>query len=235
MPIFARYFIMLKKILFITIICTTGTTNGQINEVGISMGGSNYIGDIGRENYIYPNNYAIGVICKYNLNPRIALRGTYTYSKISNDDADSKNVARQIRDLHFTNTINELALGIEFNYFEYNLSARDKTHSPYILIEIAAYNFSVVKSEISPGQFEYESKTSYSLPFGLGYKTKIFGKIAGAFEIGVRYTMDDELDYNNHDIQGLNFGNPNNNDWYVFTGINLVYTFGRPSCYTNPL
>ena len=30
-----------------------------------------------------------------------------------------------------------------------------------------------------------------------------------------------------------NFGNINNNDWYVFSLINLSYTFGRKPCYCN--
>lgn len=222
---------MIKKFLFITLISISAMVHAQINEIGIFLGGNNYIGDIGRENYIYPNNFAVGVIYKYNLNPRIALRGTYTYAKITADDADSDNIARQLRNIHFDNSLQELALGLEFNYFEYDLGTREKTQTPYILFEIAAINYNVVKSETSPGQYDYESKTSYSIPFGLGYKTKIFGKLAGAIEIGIRYTFEDDIDYNNSSIPSLNFGNPNNNDWYVFSGINLVYTFGRPACY----
>ena len=234
MTIFARYFIMIKKFLFITLICMSTKTYAQINEIGISLGGSNYIGDIGREYYIYPNNYAIGIIYKYNLNPRIALRGTYTYSKITDDDADANNIARQLRDLHFTNTLNELALGVEFSFIEYGLSSRDKTYTPYILFEIAAVNYNVVKAETSPGEYDYEPKTTFSIPFGLGYKTRLFGNLAGAIEIGVRYTFEDDLDYNEPNIPSLTYGNPNNNDWYVFSGINLVYTFGRPACYATP-
>ena len=222
---------MIKRFLFIILICISAMANAQINEIGIFLGGNNYIGDIGRENYIYPNSFAVGGIYKYNLNPRIALRGTYTYAKISANDADSDNIARQYRDIQFDNTLHELAIGVEFNYFNYDLSTREQTHSPYILLEIAAINYNVVKSETSPGQYNYESKTSLSIPFGLGYKTKIAGNLAGAIEIGVRYTLEDDIDYNNSTIPSLTFGNPNNNDWYVFSGINLVYTFGRPSCY----
>lgn len=209
-------------------------TNAQINEIGITAGGSNYVGDIGRENFIYPNDFTLGLIYKYNLNPRIALRGTYTYSKISADDADSDNIARQMRNYQFTNTLHEIAGGIEFNFFEYDLSTREKTQSPYILLEFAAFNYKVAKSETSPGNYEYESKTSFSIPFGLGYKFKIIGHLACAVEVGMRYTFTDDIDYNNSSIPSLDFGNPNNNDWYAYTGINLVYTFGRPACYATP-
>ncbi|MDA9239205.1 DUF6089 family protein, partial [Flavobacteriaceae bacterium] len=33
--------------------------------------------------------------------------------------------------------------------------------------------------------------------------------------------------------QDLKFGNQNNNDWYVFTGITFSFTFGREPCYCN--
>ncbi len=222
---------MVKKFLFILIIVMTSISNAQINEVGLHGGGSNYIGDIGSTTYINPNDYAFGVIYKYNLNPRIALRGTFTYAKVSAEDSNSKNIAKQQRDLSFTNTIKELAVGIEFNYFEYDLSTRDKSQTPYILMEVAAYNYNIVKLQTAPNEYEYGNKTSFSIPFGLGYKTRIVGNLAGAIEIGMRYTFTDEIDYNHEMISALNFGNPNYNDWYVFTGINLVYTFGRPACF----
>ena len=221
---------MIKKLLFIAFVCLSTMVNAQIHEIGITLAGSNYIGDIGRETYIYPNSYAIGGIYKFNLNPRMAFRGNLTYAKLTDDDANSNNIARQIRGLNFTNTLIEVAAGIEFNYFEYDLSGRNKTHSPYILLQIAAANYKTAVSG-TPGNYEYKNKTSLAIPFGLGYKTKIIGKLAGAIEIGMRYTFSDYIDYNNSEIPSLNFGNPNNNDWYVFSGINLVYTFGRPSCY----
>ena len=64
---------MLKRFIFILIIGMTTFTNAQINEVGVFLGGSNYIGDIGSTNYVNPNDFAFGVIYKYNINPRIAL------------------------------------------------------------------------------------------------------------------------------------------------------------------
>jgi hypothetical protein len=47
-----------------------------------------------------------------------------------------------------------------------------------------------------------------------------------ALETGARYTLTDNIDGSFNQ----NFGNINNNDWYVFTGATLTYTFG-----TNPV
>lgn len=225
---------MKKYIFFIAFICLAVRSEGQINEIGIFVGGSNYSGDIGSEYFINPNNLMGGLIYKWNMNPRIALRGTFTYAQITADDEDATNIARNNRGLRFNNSIKELALGFEFNYFEYNLDDYRQTHTPYLLFEIAAFNYKVVTEETSPQNYEYDSKTSFAIPFGIGYKTKLFGDLAIALELRMRYTFEDDIDYNNHEINSLSFGNPNSNDWYMLTGISLVYTFGRPACYSTP-
>ena len=99
----------------------------QIYEVGLFAGGSNYIGDIGSEYYIKPTGIAGGVIYKWNANPRVAFRGTFTYAQIKADDKDATNRERFYRGIGFTNSIKELAVGLEFNYFEYDLSDFRKT------------------------------------------------------------------------------------------------------------
>ncbi|MDO9037657.1 MAG: DUF6089 family protein [Lutibacter sp.] len=227
---------MKKIILFTAIVFITMTSKAQINEVGLFVGGSNYIGDIGPEYYINPNNLMLGAIYKWNMNPRIAIRGTFTYAEISSDDADATNKARFNRGMRFTNSLKELAVGVEFNYFEYNLNDDSKSHTPYLLVEFAAFNYNAVRSETPPGslQYNYESKTAYAIPFGIGYKTRLINDFAIAIEIRARYTFVDDIDYNNQKINSLKFGNPDSNDWYVLSGISLVYTFGRPPCYANP-
>ena len=42
------------------------TTNAQIHEVGVFLGGSNYIGEIGSSIYFSPNEPAFGVLYKWN-------------------------------------------------------------------------------------------------------------------------------------------------------------------------
>ncbi len=222
----------MKKL--ITIICLSFTIlnslHSQINEVGISIGGSNYIGDLGRETYIYPNDFAFGVIFKHNINSRIALRGTLSYLNIQDDDADSNNIVRQNRGYSFSNEIKELGLGIDFNFFDYEHSSNHHYFTPYIIFEAVVFNYSVADRQTGTNEYEYKNKTSFALPIGLGYKARLSGSLGISFEVKARYTFNDDLDYNNPEIEALNFGNPNSNDWYMFSGISLVYTFGRESC-----
>ncbi|WP_231962733.1 DUF6089 family protein [Polaribacter sp. KT25b] len=203
-------------------------------EAGITIGGSNYVGDIGRTDYIYPNKIAGAAFFKYNWNPRIALRATYSYLPIEANDIDADTDFKRDRNLDFKNTINELAVGLEYNFYEYDLSTPGKTWTPYILLELAAFNYNYVVSEPQPNQYEFDSKNSISVPFGIGFKSKISGSFAFALEAKFRYTFEDDLDYTTDKIAKLDFEGTGN-DWYMFTGFSLIYTFGRPACYTNGL
>lgn len=92
-----------------------------------------------------------------------------------------------------------------------------------------------------------------TIPFGVGYKYKFnYNWIVGA-ELGFRTTFTDNLDKGDPEIainvlddsltqeevdvirrqitDTYKIGNKNSNDWYVFTGLTIAYTFGRPPCY----
>ena len=114
----------------------------QINELGIFAGGSNYIGDIGRTNYIYPNSFAIGGIYKWNMHPHYSLRATYTYSRISGDDEHNQTILlEKYRGLKFENDLHEMVAGIEYHFFKYSLSKTGHTNTPYVFVEAGANNY----------------------------------------------------------------------------------------------
>ena len=77
----------------------------QIHEIGVFLGGSNYIGDVGKTNYVNPNELAIGIVYKWNKSPRHAWRISYTQSKITANDLDSKVPGRYKRGYDFENKI----------------------------------------------------------------------------------------------------------------------------------
>ena len=221
---------MKKSIITLLFICSSTILFAQINELGFFVGGTNYIGDVGKTNYIYPNNIGGGIIYKWNWNPRIALRGSYSYIPIESNDKNATNSFRQNRGYKFSNTIHELALGIEFNFYEYLFSSEEKNATPYIFIETSVFNYKTVSSEISTEVYSYTNTSSFSIPFGIGYKSKLFKKLGFAIETKFSYSFKDDLDYTTSKIPALNFGEKGN-DWYVFTGVSIVYTFGRPACY----
>ena len=205
---------------------------GQLHEIGFSFGGSNYIGDIGSTNYVYPNKPAGALFYKYNWNPRVALRGTYSLLSISGDDKDASTDYRKDRGLRFSNIINEVAIGLEYNFYEYDISSSEKKWTPYLLLELVGFKYSGVESYSSTGNVSYEKKTSIAVPFGIGYKSKLEGNIAFSIEAKFRYTFVDDLDFVSNKMPNMILEG-SGNDWYMFTGFSLIYTFGRPPCFTN--
>ena len=68
----------------------------------------------------------------------------------------------------------------------------------------------------------------------VGIKTNITENLILGAEVGARYTFTDNLDGSNpknENLIPLRFGNIDTNDWYVFSGLTLTYTFGNKPCY----
>jgi hypothetical protein len=221
---------MKNSILSIMFISISSVLFGQVYEIGASLGGTNYVGDIGSTNYISPNQLAGAVFFKYNYNPRFAFRGTLSLLPIKGDDEKADTDLRRNRGSQFNNTIIELAAGMEYNFYEYDISSEDKNWTPYILFELAAFNYSYVKDQDAAGNDVLGKKTSIAVPMGIGFKSKLSGNLAYSLETKFRYTFKDDLDNATNEMLSSKFGGTGN-DWYMFSGISLIYTFGRPACY----
>ena len=205
----------------------------QINELGIFAGGSNYIGDVGPTTYIAPNDAAIGLIYKWNRSPRHAYRISYTLAKLNSKDSDSDVPGRKNRGYEFENTINELSLGLEFNFFDFNLHEEEFKFTPYVYSGISYFWYD--EKHIDNFRSIRDDKNgALAIPMTVGIKTNILDNFILGFEVGARYTFTDNLDGSNPDnaaYTDLRFGNLESNDWYVFTGLTLTYTFGVKPCY----
>ncbi len=218
---------MKKYTLLIFFLSITGFS--QIHEIGFFAGGTNFIGDIGSTMYINPNKIGGGLVYKYNLNPRIALRGNYNYLQIGGDDKKSDDFAKRTRGFSFTNNIHEISLGAEINFWKYDIRDVKHYYTPYILIQAAAFRYKSPVKYVNE-KLQTTNKISYTIPVGVGFKGRISDNLAFAIETAVRFTIIDDLDYSTNKIQKLNFGK-SFSDTYVFTAFSLVYSFGRPPCY----
>ena len=207
------------------------TMNAQIHEVGVFLGGSNYVGDVGLTTYIAPNEPALGILYKWNKSPRHSYRFSYTQSKISANDLDSKEPGRNQRGYRFENSIKEVSLGLEFNFFDFNLHEAKRKVTPYVYSGISYFRYDELY--VSLGEtFKDSGAGSIAIPMTVGVKSNVSPRIVLGLEVGARYTLTDNLD-GSHPKQGnlMKFGNINNNDWYVFSGLTLTYTFGDKPCY----
>lgn len=209
-------------------------TQAQINELGLYLGGSNFIGDVGATTYIAPNKFTIGGIYKWNRTSRHSYRASLLFTTLKGEDAESDDPRRAIRGFEFSNQITELSLGMEFNFIDFNLHSGRKIISPYLYSGLALTRYDGIFIDSGRQIQEEASNTTFGIPMVLGVKTTFLDKIILAFEVGARYTFTDRIDGNistNSANSALEFGNVNNNDWYMFTGLTLTYTFGINPCY----
>ncbi|MDD2985120.1 DUF6089 family protein [Flavobacterium sp.] len=222
-----RLFILLFFLLSSTLI------KAQINEIGFFLGGSNYIGDVGPTTYIAPHDVALGFVYRWNRSTRHSYRFSYTYGKISSDDLDSDMPDRYERGLSFKNNIHEFSAGLEFNFFEFDLHKLGSQFTPYVYTGINYFSYKELYYIDKEVKEDYTAG-ALAIPMVLGVKAKLNRRFILSLEAGARFAFTDNLDGSNpknENLTSLQFGNINSNDWYVFTGFMLTYTFGENPCY----
>lgn len=208
-------------------------SNAQINELGVFLGGINYIGDVGPTNYISPNEPAFGIIYKWNRSPRHAYRFSYYQGNIASKDIDSEVPSRELRGNSFKNNIKEFSAGLEFNFLEFDLHSNEKTTTPYVFTGINYFIYNEIFILNNKSHLDYRHST-FAIPMIVGLKTRLINNLIIGIEVGARYTFTDNLDGSNpinENLETLKFGNLNSKDWYVFSGFTLTYTFGKNPCF----
>jgi len=207
---------------------------GQINEIGIFAGGSNFVGDVGNESYISPNDLAIGLLYKWNKSKRHAWRFSLSHANLKIDDAKSDSSARKQRNYALKNSVTELSAGLEFNFFDFDLHDFGFKITPYVHTGLNYFWYDSNYFVNKRAEKEDKKGNSFSIPITLGIKFNLDESWVLGVESGVRYTFVDDIDGSkpkNSNYEHLQFGNINSNDWYVFTGFTLTYTFGRNPCF----
>ncbi|WP_298120883.1 DUF6089 family protein [Flavobacterium sp.] len=223
----------MKRFFLILFVFGITNLNAQIHEIGGFLGGSNYIGDIGKTNYINPNEIAFGLIYKWNRSPRHAWRFSLTQANLSGDDAKSGVSGRKQRGYKFENSITEFSAGLEFNFFDFNLHQMERKMTPYVYTGVSYFVYNELFIAGGDTKKDYGDST-FAIPMIVGVKSNITRNLILGAEVGVRYTLTDNLDGSNpknENLESFRFGNLNSNDWYVFSGLTLTYTFGEKPCY----
>ena len=205
----------MRIITLLFLICTTFAfgqrqTNKSRSEIGFIAGGSSYLGDLNQFAFYRNTHLSGGLIYRYNIHSRTAFRTTFSYGKVSADDADSKLTLNQERNLNFESTIWELAAGVEFNYFPFQIGHRRYRGTGYLFAELAGFRMNpktefngdmVALQELgTEGQgTSLSSKSKYnmfqiSMPIGVGARISLgdFGSLG--LEVGLRKTFTDYLD-----------------------------------------
>ncbi|WP_407405606.1 DUF6089 family protein [Chryseobacterium sp.] len=153
---------MNKKLLF-SLLALLGTVVGikaQRNELGIRLGMSNLVGDIGKTNYILQQPLDLdrvsdwgvpfygGVLYRFNFNPHQTVRLDLGYNQVQFSDKAAKEEYRRNRNSFGKNNVYEASLVFEYNFFPVNNEQMGML-SPYIFGGVGGLMFDSPKATLN--------------------------------------------------------------------------------------
>jgi opacity protein-like surface antigen len=204
---------MLKKAsLVLFFICNLLIIKAQKGwELGVLGGTMHYFGDLNTNFDLRHPGFSATAVARYNFNNRISLRLSADLGSIKGNDAWSKNIFEQRRNLSFQSTITDLSLIGEFNFLPYNHGSQSENFTPFLMAGMSFFNYNPKTEyngklvELRPlgteGQFrnsEYSTGAAAFL-YGGGFKIDLTDKWSLNFEISARKVYTDYLD----DVSGL--------------------------------
>ncbi len=220
----------------------SATGQKKVPELGIFVGKGNYNGELNPTQQFSneSGSLAIGGVFRYNLNPRYALKASVLFTEIKGSDEIADLEFGQMRKASFESNLLELSGQIEFNFLEYEIGNSTRAFSPYLFVGVSTfrYNPTTVQDEEEIRSASEEDNTwGVALPFGIGMKVNLFGRLGLSAEWGFRKTGKDDMD-------GLPTINPErllfenaksyDNDWYSIIGASLNYRLTKKnSCPSN--
>jgi hypothetical protein len=172
--------------------------------LNLFLGTANYKGDLQDKVFTFNDAHLAGGLgFSYDLSNRVALRAGFKIGKIS---ADDKNGPNKARNLNFTSQITEGDIDLQYFITPMGLHSL----SPYVFAGVALYHFdpytydstghkyylrylSTEGEGFMPGRKPYHI-TQVGIPFGAGVKLWLSDNINAGFEVGFRKLFTDYLD-----------------------------------------
>jgi hypothetical protein len=198
-------------------------------EVGLMLGGSNYLGDLSNETFLMDQTkFSASIFGRYNFLPRFSMKGFIGYGRVAGDDNNFKDETRSYagiedfkfnyyRNLNFYSDIYEASVHAEYNLRKMDLNTyQSRPFIPYVFGGIGLFHFNPKSTfdgkevELQPLATEGQGSTTYNdlkkysltsicLPVGLGFRQKIGDDFFIGVEAGLRFTRTNYLD----DVGGL--------------------------------
>lgn len=181
----------------------------RYGEIGISVGGMYYLGDLNPGKHFMLTQPAFGGFVRHNFNERLAVKAALTFGKVKGDDAVSKR--NPLRNLNFESDLTDIAGTFEFNFFNYFIGSQRHFVTPYMyggaslllfnpkgivngsLTELRPLGTEGQGSSIYPDRKEY-SKIAFAVPFGIGLKYSLNNFIGMSLDWSMRKTFTDYID-----------------------------------------
>lgn len=178
--------------------------DAQTMEVGLFGGGSYYIGDLNTYMPFKETDLAFGVLARYNMDTRWALKVGITRGTVKGD-AGSANYLPD-RHLVFESPVTDLSAVVEFNFLPYFTGSKLNWVTPYIFGGVGAFMFEPTANGVKLHSMGTEgqnigylgrkpySLVSLSIPFGLGVKMSLTKRLCLGAYWELHKTFTDYLD-----------------------------------------
>jgi len=195
---------MLRVLLITLLLFVTCNLQAQSWEIGGTVGGAGYMGDLNQTNPLKISGAAFGGSVKYNFNGYLSAKLNYMHGTIAGADSTSHNQQYVNRNLSFSTNLDEVSGIIEFNFMKYVPSISSSVYTPFIYVgvglvgyrPIATYNGQAydLRSFETEGQIKPYPNTAISIPYGAGVKYNFTGSWNLIADIGYRNPNTDYLD-----------------------------------------
>lgn len=182
-------------------------------ELGMMAGPNFYMGDANMNGFYKNTTMGAGLMGRYNINPRMALKFDIAYAKIKGDATKEKNVYPELpeQEWAFDNPLVDVGAQYELNFWGYGTWSGYKGHKrlvPYIQMGLG---------------FTYcDNALTMNIPIGAGIKYKLKPRWNIGLDWSMRFTMSDKLD-GIEDPYRIKSGFLKNKDSYSMTMFYISY------------
>jgi hypothetical protein len=192
------------------------SSRSQVELIG-TLGTSHFLGDLGGKPSLGTNDfsdlnwqstrYVMGLGARLNMGHRFALRASGYYTRLYGDDKYTNNLERNMRNLSFFSNVLGADAVLEFHFRTKNTRYADRHWyifggAGYFKFNPKTrYNGDVVELQplgtegqfFLPGRSPYKL-SSFTIPFGVGYKFKVLPMGYLTLQIDARKTYTDYID-----------------------------------------
>lgn len=188
-----------------------------------------YSGDLNRGPALGNTRIAGNLIYRINLSQIVSLKFGLLLGSVAGDDDQPLDALAEERQYAFKHNLQELSLAFEYHFLDYLSDKTRNKFSPYAFLGLGFMHV----GNVGP-TYEDFSKIQPVIPMGGGLKYRIGKQFTLTGEVGARKTFFDYLDGISDGDTALKlnyqFGNPNDKDWYFYTGVSLTYVLYKIPC-----
>ena len=201
----------------------------QESEIGIELGGYNYLGDVVRK--FDMSNHSLGgqVFIRQHMNEAWSFRISAGLGRLSGADDEAFDVFSANRRASFEGTLIQSDFLLEYHFLNYRNEKLEQYWSPYVLFGAGVYRFSGQDQDFN----DYNTGLNLRIPVGIGVKVRLDRRwILGISTAAIKTNSDliDNVSALSPNIKDYRGGNPNDDDWMFYTSISLSYTLYKIIC-----